>query len=137
MPIQDRSQRANKAGQARGARHQGAVRIPRQGPEQVRSPVTYRFLPPLAAVFVAYRATRMPIVGMGGVSTGRDALEFVAAGAQEIALGTILFSDPDAPSRVRSELAAELAALGVADADEIRGVAHEGGLARVATVARG
>ena len=91
----------------------------------------------LAAVFVAYRATRMPIVGMGGVSTGRDALEFVAAGAQEIALGTILFSDPDAPSRVRSELAAELAALGVADADEIRGVAHEGGLARVATVARG
>jgi dihydroorotate dehydrogenase (NAD+) catalytic subunit len=91
----------------------------------------------LAAVFVAYRATRMPIVGMGGVTSGRDALDLVAAGAQDIALGTILFSDPDAPSRVRSELAAELAAFGVADVDEIRGVAHEGGLARVATGARG
>jgi dihydroorotate dehydrogenase (NAD+) catalytic subunit len=91
----------------------------------------------LAAVFVGYRATSMPIVGMGGVSTGRDALELVAAGAEDVALGTVLFADPDAPSRVRSELAAELAALGVADVGEIRGVAHEGGLARVASAARG
>ena len=49
----------------------------------------------LAAVFAAYRATRLPIVGMGGVATGRDALELIAAGAAHVALGTVLFSDPE------------------------------------------
>ncbi len=47
---------------------------------------------------------------MGGVETGRDALELLAAGAAHVALGTVLFADPDAPARVRAELAAELAA---------------------------
>ena len=55
----------------------------------------------LAAVYQCYRATGLPIVGMGGVSTGRDALEFLAAGAGAVALGTVLFSDPEAPGRVR------------------------------------
>lgn len=82
----------------------------------------------LAAVYACWRATRMPIVGMGGVMTGRDALELVAVGAQDVALGTVLFRDPEAPQRVRAELAAEVAALGVADVDDVRGVAHEGGL---------
>ena len=56
----------------------------------------------LAAVYACWRATHMPIVGMGGVTTGRDALELVAVGAQDIALGTVLFRDPDAPRRVRA-----------------------------------
>jgi dihydroorotate dehydrogenase (NAD+) catalytic subunit len=83
----------------------------------------------LAAIYACSRAPRMPIVGMGGVMTGRDALELVAAGAQDVALGTVLFRDPDAPGRVRAELAAELEAFGVADIDTVRGVAHEGGVA--------
>jgi len=83
----------------------------------------------LAAVYACWRATRMPILGMGGVMSGRDVLEFIAAGAQDVALGTVLFRDPEAPQRVRSELAAEAAALGVADVDDVRGVAHEGGVA--------
>ncbi len=82
----------------------------------------------LAAVYACRRATQLPIVGMGGVMTGRDALELVAVGANDVALGTILFRDPDAPARVRAELAAEIAALGVAAVDDVRGVAHEGGL---------
>jgi dihydroorotate dehydrogenase (NAD+) catalytic subunit len=77
----------------------------------------------LAAVYRCYRATGLPIVGMGGIATGRDALEFIAAGAVRIALGTVLFADPDAPSRVRAELAAELAALGVAAPEDARGLA--------------
>jgi dihydroorotate dehydrogenase (NAD+) catalytic subunit len=72
----------------------------------------------LAAVAAARRATWLPIVGMGGVRSGRDALEFVACGATHVALGTILFSDPDAPSRVRVELEAEAASLGFALAAE-------------------
>ena len=78
----------------------------------------------LAAVFAASRATALPIVGMGGVSTGRDALELIAAGASAVALGTVLFSDPDAPRRVREELSAELAVLGYGSVEEARGTAH-------------
>ena len=77
----------------------------------------------LAAVYRCYRATGLPIVGMGGVTTGRDALELIAAGASKIALGTVLFADPDAPSRVRAELAAELTELGVTAPEDVRGLA--------------
>jgi dihydroorotate dehydrogenase (NAD+) catalytic subunit len=63
----------------------------------------------LAAVHAARSATELPIVGMGGVQSGRDALELVACGATHVALGTLLFADPDAPGRVRAELEDELA----------------------------
>jgi dihydroorotate dehydrogenase (NAD+) catalytic subunit len=63
---------------------------------------------------------------MGGVVTGGDVLQFLAAGASAIALGTVLFSDPDAPARIRAELAVELAALGVAEPDDAVGLAHDG-----------
>ena len=66
----------------------------------------------LAAVYSCRRAVDLPIVGMGGIRTGRDVLEFVAAGANDVALGTVLFADPNAPARIRNELAAEVAALG-------------------------
>jgi dihydroorotate dehydrogenase (NAD+) catalytic subunit len=58
----------------------------------------------LAAVHAARRATSLPIVGMGGVMSGRDALELIACGATHVALGTVLFADPDAPQRIRTEL---------------------------------
>jgi dihydroorotate dehydrogenase (NAD+) catalytic subunit len=79
----------------------------------------------LAAVHACRRATRLPIVGMGGVATGRHALELLAAGASDVAIGTAFFSEPGAASRIRSELAAELAALGFANPDNISGAAHE------------
>jgi dihydroorotate dehydrogenase (NAD+) catalytic subunit len=81
----------------------------------------------LAAVYACARATTLPIVGMGGVRNGRDALEFVAAGANAVALGTVLFADPDAPARVRRELREELRARAVASADDAVGLAHEDG----------
>jgi dihydroorotate dehydrogenase (NAD+) catalytic subunit len=68
----------------------------------------------LAAVFAAYRATGLPIVGVGGVETGLHGLELIAAGASAFALGTVLFADPEAPVRVREELEAEAAARGFA-----------------------
>ncbi len=79
----------------------------------------------LAAVIAARRATSLPIVGMGGVRTGRDALELIACGATHVALGTILFSDPDAPARVRDELAVEASSLGFSHASDAFGVAIE------------
>ncbi len=63
----------------------------------------------LACVFACAQAVDVPIVGMGGVTSGRDALELVAAGAGSVALGTVLFSDPGAPGRIRDELEAEVA----------------------------
>jgi dihydroorotate dehydrogenase (NAD+) catalytic subunit len=68
----------------------------------------------LAAVLAARHATALPIVGMGGVCTGRDALELIACGATHVALGTVLFADPGAPGRVRDELDAEARRAGFA-----------------------
>jgi dihydroorotate dehydrogenase (NAD+) catalytic subunit len=79
----------------------------------------------LAAVYACYRATSLPIVGMGGVASGRDALELHAVGASAVALGTVLFSDPSAPARIRAELAAELAAHGLSSVEQARGIAHQ------------
>ncbi len=79
----------------------------------------------LAAVYACRRATDLPIVGMGGVWNGRDALEFVAAGASAVALGTVLFSDPGAPARVRDELRSRAESLGLNDPWEGVGIAHE------------
>jgi dihydroorotate dehydrogenase (NAD+) catalytic subunit len=80
----------------------------------------------LAAVYACYRATRLPIVGMGGVWSGRDVVDLVAVGARHVALGTVLFADPDAPTRIRAELAAELAAVGVSSLDNAFALAHDG-----------
>jgi dihydroorotate dehydrogenase (NAD+) catalytic subunit len=79
----------------------------------------------LAAVYACRRATDLPIVGMGGVWNGRDALEFIAAGASAVALGTVLFTDPGAPARVREELHLRAESLGLVDPWEARGIAHE------------
>ncbi|HEU5491053.1 MAG TPA: dihydroorotate dehydrogenase [Gaiellaceae bacterium] len=59
----------------------------------------------LACVHACSEAVDLPIVGMGGIGRGRDVHDFVAAGASAVALGTILFSDPWAPERVRAEAA--------------------------------
>src|SRR3954470_3004021 len=77
----------------------------------------------LAAVIAARRATTLPIVGMGGVETGRHALELIACGATHVALGTVLFADPDAPTRVRAELSEELRSVGADTADDAFGIA--------------
>jgi dihydroorotate dehydrogenase (NAD+) catalytic subunit len=61
---------------------------------------------------------------MGGVRSGLDALELIAAGASAVALGTVLFGDPEAPVRVRAELAAEAAARGFADPLGARGISQ-------------
>jgi dihydroorotate dehydrogenase (NAD+) catalytic subunit len=79
----------------------------------------------LAAVASCFAATGMPIVGMGGVQTGRDALELIAAGARHVALGTVLFADPDAPARVRAELHSAAREHGWSSYDDAYGAAHE------------
>jgi dihydroorotate dehydrogenase (NAD+) catalytic subunit len=79
----------------------------------------------LAAIYTCRRASELPIVGMGGVQCGRDVLEFVACGATDVALGTILFADPDAAQRVRTELRAALDEAGLERLEDAFCAAHE------------
>jgi dihydroorotate dehydrogenase (NAD+) catalytic subunit len=50
-------------------------------------------------------ASSLPVIGMGGIASGRDAADFLAAGARCVAVGTESFRDPAAGVRVRTELA--------------------------------
>jgi len=55
----------------------------------------------------------IPVIGMGGIETGADALGFLVRGASAVAVGTASFRDPAAAERIRAELAAELAERGL------------------------
>ncbi|MCY0924982.1 hypothetical protein OTB20_01920 [Streptomyces sp. H27-H1] len=67
---------------------------------------------------------RVPILGMGGIASGRDALEFVLAGASGVAVGTALFNDPSAPLGIRDDLRAALAVHGIGAFEDAIGRAH-------------
>lgn len=60
----------------------------------------------LACVHACAQAADLPVVGIGGVASADHVLDLVAAGASAVALGTILFSDPFAPVRIRAEVEA-------------------------------
>ena len=63
----------------------------------------------LEQVYTVSKAVEIPVIGMGGIQTGRHAADFLAAGAAAVAVGTESFRDPAAGARVAGELAAVLA----------------------------
>lgn len=73
------------------------------------------------AVYQARQRVGVPIVGVGGIRTADDALQYFLAGASLIQIGTASFADPRAPQRVLSELTDHGAALGVGDIAELVG----------------
>lgn len=72
-------------------------------------------------IYQVKKAVRLPILGMGGVSTGEDVAELMLAGADAVAVGTACFADPYAPVRVRDGLAEYLVQSGIASARELTG----------------
>lgn len=66
----------------------------------------------------------VPIIGVGGIKTGYDALELVLAGASAVQVGTAAFHDPSAPVRILGELAEALAARGFDRFTDAVGRAH-------------
>jgi dihydroorotate dehydrogenase (NAD+) catalytic subunit len=66
----------------------------------------------------------VPILGMGGIRTGLDALEFVLAGASAVSVGTTVFGDPNAPVRVLAELREALQQRGFERLSDAVGLAH-------------
>lgn len=67
---------------------------------------------------------QVPILGMGGVSSGRDALELILAGASGVSVGTASFGNPTALIQIRDELQTLLAARGFATLSQAVGYAH-------------
>ena len=74
----------------------------------------------LAQVSVVAAAVSIPVIGMGGIESGHDALQFIAAGASAVAVGTASFRDPMAAERVRRELSEELASRGLEGVESVR-----------------
>jgi dihydroorotate dehydrogenase (NAD+) catalytic subunit len=88
-------------------------------------PVAVRAIWQVQAAMRAGALPRAPIIGVGGVCTGRDALELVAAGASAVQVGTATFNDPTAPLRVGRELADLLVERGFSRFVDAVGTAHD------------
>lgn len=73
----------------------------------------------------AAREAGVPIIGMGGIETWRDAVEFMLAGATAVAVGTALFVHPDAPIRIIEGISAYLSSQGLSSARELVGVMEQ------------
>lgn len=87
-------------------------------------PVAVRAIWQVRAAMIEGHIRAVPIIGVGGVRTGDDALQLVAAGASAIQVGTATFNDPTAAVRVKRELAAALQGKGFVRFSDAVGIAH-------------
>lgn len=78
----------------------------------------------LRMVYQVCGAVKVPVVGLGGIATARDALEFILAGATAVQVGTANFMDPKACEKIADGIADWMDAHGVKTLDEIRGAAR-------------
>ena len=82
---------------------------------------------PLAVrcVYEIFQAVSLPIIGTGGVSSGRDAVEMIMAGATAVGIGSAVYGEgPEAFRRICDEMAALMVDLGYGHLEEMRGAAH-------------
>ena len=70
-------------------------------------------------VYEASHAVKIPVIGMGGIMTGKDALEFMMAGAKAVQVGTANFADVNAMPRIIREMDDWLTSHGIADVNDI------------------
>ena len=66
----------------------------------------------------------VPVVGVGGVRSGDDAIQMLMAGARAVEIGTATFADPKAPWRIAREMSRWLARRGIDSIEEVIGAAH-------------
>ena len=79
----------------------------------------------LRMVWEVAAAVRIPVIGCGGISSGRDAVEYLLAGATAVQVGTATYRDPLAPLHVLEELEAYCREYGVEDLDSLVGAARQ------------
>lgn len=75
----------------------------------------------LRMVYEAAKAVSIPVIGLGGITSGEDAAEFLIAGASAVEVGTVNFWDPQAPARIARELDTFLEEQGAARAADLVG----------------
>jgi len=78
----------------------------------------------LRIVYELCRVLRIPVIGCGGIRSGRDALEFILAGAHAVQVGTANFFDPLAIPRILQEMRDWLKKEGLRGLEEVRGCAQ-------------
>ena len=79
----------------------------------------------IAMVHKTYQAVKIPIIGMGGIATADDALEFIIAGATMVAVGTMNFVNPRAPVDVLEGIERYMRAYKIKDMKELIGSLHK------------
>lgn len=75
-------------------------------------------------VYQVKKAVNVPVIGMGGIRTGRDAVEMMLAGADAVAIGTAMFADPVAPVKALEELKAYMEKHNIQKVTELTGAAE-------------
>jgi dihydroorotate dehydrogenase (NAD+) catalytic subunit len=78
----------------------------------------------LRMVWQVAKRVSVPIIGMGGIATAADALEFFMAGAAAVAIGTVMFRDPAAPRKILDGIAEFMEREGVKSVGELIGAAN-------------
>ena len=68
------------------------------------------------------KAVEIPVIGLGGIATGLDAIEFMMAGARAIQIGTVNFFNPNAGKEIIEEMEAFCKEQGIKDINEIIGI---------------
>lgn len=76
-------------------------------------------------VYEIYEATKMPLIGMGGIMNADDALQFIMAGASAVAVGTANFVEPQTIPRIADGLRDYMEKTGTKNLQELVGAAHE------------
>jgi len=82
----------------------------------------------LAMTYQVCRATTLPVIGLGGIATWKDAAEFLLVGARAVQVGTALFANPGAMTQIRDGLAEWCARHGRSSVEEMIGTLESGDL---------
>ncbi len=78
----------------------------------------------LRMVYQVRQASELPIIGMGGIMNGEDALEFILAGADAVSVGTATLVEPDASIRILKEIRKYMKKNEIKKISELKGKAH-------------
>lgn len=76
-------------------------------------------------VYQTAQAVKLPIIGMGGITTAEDAIEMILAGATAVSVGTANFADPCATVKIVEGIEAYMKRFGVKNVTELIGAVHE------------
>ena len=79
----------------------------------------------LRMVHQVSKAVKIPVIGMGGISSAHDVIEMMVAGASAVAIGCQNLVDPYACYKIIQDLPKELEKLGVEDINDIVGLSHQ------------